>query len=257
MKIDAHVHLNIPKYKNVNNAAKELIREMNTCGIDKVILLPDNQMNVNSHIDRACNLFPDRFYGFGMVNPKDKKRKILRDIDSLARKKWFRGIKIHPRTQHFTLREKGVFHIAKHIASHDFPLTIDCFPSFKFTHLSEDMFPNAFDKLAKACPETNIIMAHMGGHRLLDAFAVARSNPNIFLEVAYTFHFFRNSSVERDMIFAIKKLGSRKIIYGTDYPAIGIKEGFNMFNKLCDRHKIGLEEKRDLFCGTISKLIHL
>jgi len=257
MKIDAHVHLNIPKYKDIKKAAREVIREMDACGIDKAILLPDNQMNVNSHIDEACKLFPDRFYGFGMVDPKDKKEKILKDMDNLARKKWFKGIKIHPRTQHFTLKEPGVFHIARHIASYDLPLTIDCFPSFKFIPLNEGMFPNAFDRLAKENPTTNIIMAHMGGHRLFDAFAVARANENIFLDVAYTFYYYKGSSVESDMMFIIKKLGSWRIIYGTDYPAIGIREGYKQFGKLCDRHKMSAGEKKDIFGGTISKLIHL
>lgn len=257
MRIDAHVHLDIPKYRDVKKAAVSLIGEMDAAGIAKAILLPDNQINVNKHIDEACKLFPERFYGFGMVNPKDKKSKILRDIDNLAKKKWFRGIKIHPRTQRFTLKEKGVFHIAKHIASYDLPLTIDCFPSFKLTHLNEDIFPNAFDKLAKENPATNIIMAHMGGHRLLDAFSVARANKNIFLEVAYTFYFYAGSSVEADMVFAIKKLGSKRIIYGSDHPGIGIKEGVQAFNKLCERYKINLAARKNIFGNNISSLIHL
>jgi predicted TIM-barrel fold metal-dependent hydrolase/SAM-dependent methyltransferase len=257
MIIDAHVHLDLKRYKNVKKAAAQTIKDMDKALIDKAILIPDNYMNLNEHIEEACRLFPGKFYGFGMVNPRESRKKIKEDIDRFAGKKWFRGMKLHPRTQGFTLDERGVSFVLKCRGLYNLPVTIDCLPAFKFTDLDERNFPNAFDRLAKENPATNIIIAHMGGHRLMDAFGVGVSNTNIFLEVSYTFYFYRGSNVENDMAFAMKKLGSKRIIYGSDHPGIGLAEGLAMFGRFCRAHKIDVAGRKDIFGGTISRLIHL
>lgn len=255
--IDSHVHLDLKRYKNVKKASTELLKEMNKADVEKAIIFADGLLSKNEHIDKACSLYPDKFYGFGMVNPKAGKRKIINDLKRLASKKWCKGIKLHPRTQDFTLRHPGVRLIAEKAASFDLPIAIDCFPVFKLNDLDEGAFPNAFDRLAKKSPGTKIIMAHMGGHRLLDAFCVAKSNPNIFLEVSYTFYFYKGSSVENDMAFAIKKLQEGRTIYGSDYPSIGIKDGLKTFKKLCDKHRVGTSLRRYLFGRTIQSVIHV
>lgn len=255
MIIDSHVHLDMHRFKDMKKAAFQLIRDMEKAGIDRAIVLPDNLNNTNEHVKVACGLFPKRLYGFGMVNPKQTKAKIAKDIDKLMKNKWLKGIKLHPRTQNVNLDAPGVFHIARCIASRNLPLTIDCFPSFKYVDLDEKKLPNAFDKLAKRNPLTKIIMAHMGGHRIMDAYAVARSNPNVFLEVSYTFHHYRGSSVEGDMAFIIKKIAPKKIIYGSDHPSVDMGVGLKMFKSFCRKHRIRQELQKEMFGGAISGLI--
>ncbi|NQT22273.1 MAG: amidohydrolase family protein [Candidatus Omnitrophica bacterium] len=257
MIIDAHVHLDLRRFKSVKKAASQVVEDMDKACIDRALLLTDNYLNKNEHIEEACELFPHRFYGIGMVNPKQNKRTIKDDIDRLAEKKWFKGLKLHPRMQGFTLDEKGVSTIASHIAAYDLPLIIDCLPVFKFTNLDERNFPNAFDRLAKANPHTKIVIAHMGGHRLMDAFGVARGNPNIYLEVSYTFHFFKGSSVEDNMAYVIKNIEPQRIIYGSDHPSIGLADGISVFNKFCDKYKINTDRKKFIYSNAISRLIHL
>ena len=257
MTIDAHVHIDLKRWKTVKAAAGNLVRDMEKSGVEKAVLLPDNYLNLNEHIEKACALFPGKFYGFGMVNPLQAKGRIKKEMQALTSKKWCKGIKIHPRTQNFNLDAPGVFHIAEFAAKSEFPLTIDCLPIFKFTVLDEKSFPNAFDRLAKNNPCTNIIIAHMGGHRLMDAFAVAKANPNIFLEVSYSFYFYSGSSVENDMLFAIKKLGPQKIIYGSDHPAIGIGKGLKNFKALCDKINLKTADQRYIFGKNISRLINI
>jgi len=257
MIIDAHVHLDLAQFKNVKKAARDLIDGLDKANIGKAIVMPDNYLNINPYTEQACNLYPKRLFGFGMVNPKQSKSKIKTDINKLAAKKWCKGIKIHPRTQEFTLDHPGVFHILDYLAYHELPITIDCLPIFKFVNLDERNFPNAFDKLAKSNPSTNIIIAHMGGHRLMDAFGVARGNPNIFLEVSYTFHFYRGSSIEDNMAFAIKNIDSERVIYGSDHPSIGIKDGIKVFDRFCDKYKIDPSIKNDIVGKNIARLIGL
>ncbi|NQT22272.1 MAG: amidohydrolase family protein [Candidatus Omnitrophica bacterium] len=257
MIIDAHVHIDLNRFKDIKRACAEVIREMNKAGIDKAVLMPDNHLNKNNHLEEACRLFSDRFYRFGMVDPKQPKKKIKRDIDKLIVQKKCKGIKIHPRTQKFTLKDPGVFHIAHYIGLHKLPLVIDCLPVFKFVSLDERTYPNAFDELAKENASTNIIIAHMGGHRLMDAFGVAMGNPNIYLDVSYTFYFYKNSSVEKDMAFSVKKLGSNRIIYGSDHPGIGMYDGFKLFNKFCKHYKLDDNTKANMFSKNISELIHI
>jgi len=256
MLIDAHVHLDLNKYKNVTKATTQIVKEMDKANIDKAVLLSDYHTVTNDHMEQACKLFPKRFCGFGIVDPKKNKRNIKRDIDRLVSKKWCKGIKIIPRVQEVGLNQPGVFNIAEHLGLYGLPLGIDCIPIFRYAVANENYYPNAVDKLAKASPNTNIIIVHAGGHRLMDAFAVARSNHNVHLEVSYTFYHFIGSSVETDMSYSIKKLGADRFIYGSDHPSVNMRESLLAFNAFCNKHKMNPDAKKYLFCDTISKLIN-
>ena len=54
------------------------------------------------------------------------------------------------------------------------------------------------------------------------AFTVARSNENVFLDCSYFLKFFKNTSLESDFFNILPSI-DRKILYGSDFPEVDIK----------------------------------
>jgi predicted TIM-barrel fold metal-dependent hydrolase len=73
-----------------------------------------------------------------------------------------------------------------------------------------------------------VVLLHSGGARILEAFLLADSCPNVYLEASFSLPYYLGSSVERDMAFAYKKIAER-VIYGSDFPYVDIDASINMF----------------------------
>lgn len=71
--------------------------------------------------------------------------------------------------------------------------------------------------LARDLPH-RIVLLHSGGAKALDAMLIAASNPNIYLDTSVSLEYYMGSSVEKDLMFAYKKIGADRVMYGTDLP---------------------------------------
>ena len=72
-----------------------------------------------------------------------------------------------------------------------------------------------------------VVLLHSGGARVLDAMLIAEAKANVYLETSYSLLYYLGSSVEKDLSFAYKKIGSKRIIYGSDYPYMPMRETFD------------------------------
>ena len=84
-------------------------------------------------------------------------------------------------------------------------------------------------EIAKHVTDVPIILLHSGGARCLEAMLLADCCQNIYLETSFTLPYYIGSSVERDLAFAYKKLGSDRIVYGSDFPYINQDDSLSAF----------------------------
>lgn len=91
-----------------------------------------------------------------------------------------------------------------------------------------------------------IILAHGGGPKIFDAMSIAMEYDDIFLDLSFSLKFWWNSSVIKDYAFAIKKLGSKKCFYGSDYPYVDFDESMMYFSKFIDMYGFSEEEKNNM-----------
>lgn len=89
--------------------------------------------------------------------------------------------------------------------------------------------------VAKQVTKVPIILLHSGGARCIEAMLLADCCQNIYLETSFTLPYYMGSSVERDLAFAYKKLGSERIVYGSDFPYINQEESINTFLEFADK----------------------
>lgn len=74
-----------------------------------------------------------------------------------------------------------------------------------------------FANFVLASVKTPVILAHSGGIKALEACVLALDFPNVFLETSFTIPFWLGSSLDQDLDFCFKKVGSDRIIFGSDH----------------------------------------
>lgn len=222
MIIDAHVHIHQDPNgfgKDKNASIDELLKLLSESDVDKAIILPIEPLVPTDYVAKVCDENPEKLIGFASVNPNDKdaQEKFEFYIENYNLK----GLKLHPRIQNFKVNDPKVITLVRTAAKLKLPTIIDTLPYGPT--LIKDNLPLLIDELAHTVPEAKIIMAHMGGHRLLDAMTVVKVNKNVYLDISYTLLSFRGSSLEKDIEFVIKKVGSEKVIYGSDHPSYNLE----------------------------------
>ncbi len=88
--------------------------------------------------------------------------------------------------------------------------------------------------LAEALPQKKIIVAHSGGHKLLECMLYTRELKNIFYDIALIHCYLENTSVEKDIIHFMKFTHSR-IMYGSDYPDFSFDRSIKKSLLLCNQ----------------------
>ncbi len=207
-------------YQNAVNALEEA--EVKRAALIAMPGASTNRVFENASIDRS------RFWCFGNIDFD----RIQYSIDQLKDLE-LDGVKFHPRIQGIDLEgimEVGVLDAIEKLG---IPVMI-CGWQQSSTVPIETLSPLKIDYVAKRYKSINFSIAHLGGHRFWDAFTVARSNQNVFLDCSYFLEFFKGTSLEADF-FASLPLIDEKIIFGSDYPEINPKSYVSSFLRQCEK----------------------
>ena len=214
MIIDAHLHLDPTVDGTAMGAAKELDRQLTEAGIDHAIVLHLETQLWSVEDTAAAILEYPRLHGFINIHPYAKSAisQLYRGIDNLH----YIGLKLHPRLQEFEINDDRTVSLVRAAGERDIPVLIDAFPDG--THLMQGFSAINYAMLAKKCPETRIIWAHMGGHYVLDFMMLAKRLPNVYMDLSYSLLYYQNSPTVDNMIYAMRSLNCDRIFYGSDYP---------------------------------------
>lgn len=231
--IDGHCHLD-KKIGNCSRAFAYLYKTASGKGIEKIILLNIPELAFdNSAVIKEAKKYSGFFRVFPSVNPRSRSAceelKELKDSGAC-------GLKLHPRLHGYTLAGKECRSLLRTAEKLKMPVMVDCFPDGRSVALGNT--PDAFASLAEGLPDLKIAIGHSGGHRILDALMVAKYFKNIYLDLSYTLLYYRDSSVIKDIAYAIENMKAERIFWGSDYPDRGYEETVNLSMK--EFEKMGL-----------------
>lgn len=257
MVIDAHVHI----WENTGDpvargdgSLTSLLKNLEANpDIQKAVILPIAPKVSNRFVGEACKAHPDKLIGFASVDPHAKNATKILERD--VREYGLKGLKIHPRIQKAAPSSPEVVRLVQKAAKLGLPVLVDCFPQRTAAFPVEKTYPDEIYKLAMKVPEAKIIMAHLGGYKLWDAFAVARACPNMYFDLSFTPYFFRNTSISHDLAFVLKKLGARRCIYGSDYPEAPLGESLAIGEELAVNAGLSEEDKEYFFGKSLLSIL--
>jgi uncharacterized protein len=210
MIIDAHAHCD--ERFGWKLTPEVLLRFMAEGGVDKACItgladIPGDDETAYPRFLEALRFAPDQICaGYLRINPwyGDKARELFRRA---VREDGIRGMKVHPTTIILPPNAPAVIEFVRLAGELGVPVLF---------HSGDD--PNALPlqigECAAACPDTSIIMGHMGGIFFgEDAIRVAERHPNVYLEPS--------GNPRPDIVRkAVDAVGAERVVFGTDMPAM-------------------------------------
>ena len=217
--IDCHLHLNEKVDGSAKHAAHELDLQLQEAGVSRALGLHlDSQPWSVEEVAEAIRPY-DRLRAFVNVHPGLPNARML--LRNAIEKLGYVGLKLHPRLQGFAIEDEKTTELVGYAGEIGVPVLIDAFPDGM--HLMQGFSPLKYAELAKRCPETSLILAHMGGHHVIDFMMLAKRLPNLYFDISYSLLYFQGSRVPDDMVYAMRSMQFARIFYGSDYPDRTVK----------------------------------
>lgn len=209
MIFDMHMHIdNIPALGWSMSAAL-CIERMNEAGVDAAAVmtiadLPGINPEALELIAKACNEFPRRLYGFIRLHPwyrQESLSLLSRAVGELG----FRGLKLHPVSSLAHPSGEDTIALIRRAGELGVPTLFHCGDEPMTTPLS-------IEPAAAACPDSVVILGHMGGYFHVDeALEVAERQSNIVLETSAT-------PYPEKIKEAVERIGAERVVFGSDGP---------------------------------------
>ena len=217
--IDCHLHLDDKKYLKIEDAVNSLQVQLLENKIDNamVIHLQSHKWSVQSFLENINS--KKNLHSIINLNPTNHNSIEL--LQSLNKEYHLKGIKLHPRLQNYDISLNCVADLINYCAELNLPVIIDAFPDGDF--VLNGLTPLKFAMVAKKCPNTKIVWAHMGGYKVLEFLMLAKRLQNVYFDFSYSLLYFKNSPTFHNIIYAFKNMKYEKIMYGSDFPDRDIK----------------------------------
>ncbi len=258
MIIDSHAHVHPdpgglgPKQ---DASVDAFLTALDASPLDRVVLLPIEPFIPVDFVFDVAARRPGKILCYGSVDWR-LGAGAVEAFDALASERPIRGLKLHPRRQGITLADiDRLAELVRVAHRHELPTLVDCFPYGKGALRDESL--EIVEALAEAAPGAHIIIAHMGGIRILDALILARTSYTIHFDLSLTFDVYRGSHIEQDIFYAIRRLGPSRCLYGSDYPDTDLTGYLKGFREALDSHGFTGEDQDWIFGKTAQEVLRI
>ncbi|MCC8180399.1 MAG: amidohydrolase family protein [Planctomycetes bacterium] len=207
--VDMHAHVDVMEAFNWVDTPDKLIRLMDEAGIAYSIAAAYSNWPARDPdaLERLCtSLVPyrDRLFPFIRMDP-GYGNKAIELLDEGCKNFGIKGVKLHPTD--YTLHPFGAFtvNLVRRAGELGIPVLLHCGDEVM-------SYPLQIGEMARQCPDTVIIMAHMGGvFHTRDALTVAGRYSNVYVDTSEIPH------VAPVRMF-VDAIGPERVLFGTDSP---------------------------------------
>lgn len=244
MIIDSHVHLKHGDAQKTEYSAETIVETMDAVGIDKSLVFAMSttaRRSIEMARD-AVDRFPGRLIPYVYALPSYESV-VLNHLDEAISELGFRGIKIH--MGECTLAEYVIDPVIELAGRLGVPCLIDCLGRY-----------SPIERIAGKFVQTKIIVAHLGRYlcqeaSLIDRFIrIAEGHSNILLDAS-------GVVITGKIREAIDRIGSERVIFGTDGPHESPDTVTYARNELSKIRDLGLEpdDEAAVLGGAIASLL--
>lgn len=146
-----------------------------------------------------------------------------------------------------------VLQLATAAADRNMPILIDT------SYGSTDMYRYDNLKLAavllKEVSSVPIVLLHSGGARAIEAFLLADACPNVYLDTSFSVPYYMGSTIEKDLAFAYKRIGVERVLYGSDFPYVGMDDSLQKTQEFFTRNGFKDSEIDVVISNSFSKVM--
>jgi predicted TIM-barrel fold metal-dependent hydrolase len=212
--LDSHAHVDVVPALNWYDTADKLIKRMDEAGVKMAAIsgylnVPGPNPDGLKVIRDAVTRYPDRLLGYARLDPWFDDR-CIEALNDAVQDFGCRGVKLHP--AHYTLYPFGpeTVKLARRAGELGLPILFHCGDEIM-------CLPYQIDRLAAQCPDTTIILAHIGGFFSGEsALVVAERRKNVLVDTS-------EIPFPEMVRKAVERLGPEKVLWGTDAPCCDIR----------------------------------
>lgn len=189
--------------------------------VHSVATKPLQVRTINEFIASEVRKHPGIFTGYGTLHPDSEDLEgDLKHLLDLGLK----GVKIHPDFQFFSLAEDRALRLGSMVRDAGLPVLTHC-GDFRYK-LSN---PDQLAVFLKELPGLTVIGAHLGGWSMWNEVEEKIAGKyDLYVDTCSCLHYMNKN----DAVRLIRKFGTDKVFFATDYPAWDHKTELDLFNEL-------------------------
>jgi len=179
---------------------------------------------------------------------------VKKEINNIIKLK-YKFIKVHPRILKKPLNdEKFYTKIFKELNNTNLTILWCTFDGWEKKANDIDQL-SFISKLVNLTKKNKIILMHGGGPNIIKYYEKFRFLKRVYLDLSYTLPHYFETSVEKDIIFLMKKFDQRLVI-GSDFPSISFKRHLTILNKIIKKSKLNNNQIKNILHKNLDKIIN-
>ena len=164
-------------------------------------------------------------------------------------------IKFHSYHQNITIKDYSrVLKLCKQASSEGKIICLDA--SYGGSKMHKNIPMELACEIASEIKDTPIVLLHSGGLKCMEALLLADAQENIMLDTSFTLEYYWGSPLIQDLEFIYKKIGSKKILFGSDSPYCCLENQIKYMQILCDKIFPDKEDQDNIFLYNALALIN-
>jgi uncharacterized protein len=259
--IDAHAHLRLGKDDAVSQSqpvGTEALRQIDAAaGVEESALIviarkgqPAKTREQNDAVLAAAAASKGRFYAVVSVHPADK-QDALAELERVAAL-GAREVKLHPNTQNFDVSDPDVAAVVQKCGELGLPVLFDSYKPWDASEMGK------FLLLAVQHPKARLVLAHMGYTHFREAVSFAQLKKlglpdNVWFDISAIATTYVDSPVVPELVWTIRKVGTDRILFGSDWPVYDPAEAVAAVRKL----GFNAAEQQQIFHDNVVNLLGL
>ena len=180
-------------------------------------------------------------------------RNLRAEIQNI-KKTGFKFVKFHPRNLSIKFGDNFYVKAFKLLKKTKLNIMWCTFDGWAKDNLSEVNQLEFISRLANIIDNNKIILMHSGGPNILKYYEKFRFSENIFFDLSYTISHYENTSIEKDIVFLMKKFDQRLLV-GSDFPTISFERHLQILSKIIKKAKLNNRKIKNILQKNLEKII--
>lgn len=235
----------------------ELLRQMEGAGVARAVVVALAGHIENRFVLNVCQRHPDRLIPCASFNPVayDKASEPQRSLRAELRGSAYRALKLHPRLNRYDPLDSRCLAVLEELASweHPLPVWLDTLFYYRGSTLQKPPV-DTIHELVGRFPSLTFVLLHGGGSWILQVAEAVRDCPNAFLDISFTLHRYRGSSIDADLRYLLNSF-DRRLIFGSDFPEVSIAGALQAFRDIAGN--IPAEKCANVLGANLSNILGL
>lgn len=218
----------------------DMLEDMNRANVEKALIMAldtsksdhwafKQSMTTNDEVAELVARYPDRFIGYGSVDPR--REDAVEEVERCVTELKLKGLKFHPAAASTYPNDEKLFYpIYEKCVEHNIPVQTHCGTTGMYFTKIKYMMPLNYDDVAVDFPTLKLVLLHFGiGGWHNQAMSLAFRHPNVYLDLSGA----SPNIIPKELSMAANTpFYQNKILFGTDYPFVGMQSWFRTFNKV-------------------------